>query len=144
MIMKSIWQQFATFCLLTEKFSCIKHEFIRNCPLLKMPTLADPAHVSVIRFVLLFTQVAKLIKSSRIIRSQDERTNNRVALWTFRSNKRNFSATEVPFQEEITPSPSQLTIITGNNVKPFIQALTCMSSGIHGIWNIIWTQIHDF
>ena len=43
--------------------------------------------------------------------------------WIFRSNKLNFNATDVPFQEETWPSPSQLTFtcMTVDNVKSFTQ-----------------------
>ena len=44
--MNFIWQQFAIFHLLTEKISYVYHEFTRSYPLLKIPTIADPAHVS--------------------------------------------------------------------------------------------------
>ena len=78
-----IWQQFAIFCLLTEKISCIYHEFMRSYPLLKIPTIADPAHVSDVMYVLRFIQVTKPIISSRIFRFQVEQTNNIVALAIF-------------------------------------------------------------
>ena len=48
----------------------------RSHPLLKIPTIAEPA-------VLRFTQVTKPIISSRIIRSQVEGTDDRVALAVF-------------------------------------------------------------
>ena len=81
--MKFIWQQFANLCLLTEKISCILHESIRSYPLLKIPTIADPAHVSYVIYVLRFIQVPKPIISSRIIRFQVEQTNNTIALVVF-------------------------------------------------------------
>ena len=80
--MNFIWQQFAMFCLLTEQISCIWHEFMRSYPLLKIPTIADPAHVSDIMYVC-FIQVIKPIISSRIIRFRVEQTNNIVALAVF-------------------------------------------------------------
>ena len=52
-------------------------------PLLKIPTIADPAHVSDVMYVLRFIQVTKPIISSRIIRFQVEQTNNIVALAVF-------------------------------------------------------------
>ena len=113
---------------------------MQSYPLLKISTIADPAHVSDVMSILRFTQITKPIISSRIIRSQVEETNGRVALailclfWTFRSNKLNLSATEAPFQENTWLSFSQTTFMTVNNVKLFTQALTYMSSGIHGIW----------
>ena len=53
---------------------------MRSYPLLKIPTIADPAHVSDVMYVLRFIQVTKPIVSSRIIRFQVEQTNNIVAL----------------------------------------------------------------
>ena len=81
--MNFTWQQFAIFRLLTEKNSYIQHEFMRSFPLLKIPTIADPAHVSDVMYVLRFIQVTKLIISSRIIRFQVEQINNIVALAVF-------------------------------------------------------------
>ena len=78
--MNLIWQQFAIFRLLIEKISCIEHEFMRNYPLLKIPTIADPAHVSDVMYVLRFFQITKPIISSRIFHFQIEQTNNIVAL----------------------------------------------------------------
>ena len=52
-------------------------------PVLKIPTFADPAHVSDVMYVLRFIQVTKPIISSRIIRFQVEQTNNIVALAVF-------------------------------------------------------------
>ena len=52
-------------------------------PLLKIPTISDPAHVSYVIYVLRFIQVTKPIISSRIIRFQVEQTNNIVALAVF-------------------------------------------------------------
>ena len=56
---------------------------MRSYPLLKTPTIADPAHVSDVMYVLRFIQVNKRIISSRIIRFQVEQTNNTVALAVF-------------------------------------------------------------
>ena len=81
--MNFILQQFDIFRLLTEKISCIQHEIMRSCPLLKILTIADPAHVSDVIYVLRFIQVTKPIISSRIIRFQVEQTNNIVALAVF-------------------------------------------------------------
>ena len=53
---------------------------MRSYPLLKIPTIADPAHVSDVMYVLRFIQVTKSIVSSRIIRFQVEQTNNIFAL----------------------------------------------------------------
>ena len=53
---------------------------MRCYPLLKIPTIADPAHVSDAMYVLRFIQVTKLIVSSRIICFQVEQTNSIVAL----------------------------------------------------------------
>ena len=124
---------------------------MRSCPLLKLPTIADPAHVSDVMYVLRVIQVTKPIISSRIIRFQVEQTNNIVALAvflclfrSFRSNKLNFNTTEAPFQTETWPSPSQLTFMTVDNEKSFTQTLTYTSSNIHGIRKSICTSIHVF
>ena len=47
---------------------------MRSYPLLKIPTIADPEHVSDVMYVLRFIQVTKPIVSSRIIRLQVEQT----------------------------------------------------------------------
>ena len=52
-------------------------------PWLKIPTIADLAHVSDVMYVLRFIQVTKPSISSRIIRFQVEQTNNIVALAVF-------------------------------------------------------------
>ena len=52
-------------------------------PLLKIPTIADPALVCDAMYVLRFSQVTKPIISSRIIHFQVEQTNNIVALPVF-------------------------------------------------------------
>ena len=51
--------------------------------LMKIPTIADPAYISDIIYLLCFIQVTKSIISSRIIRLQVEQTNNIVALAIF-------------------------------------------------------------
>ena len=56
---------------------------MQSYPLLKIPTIADPAQVSNVMYVLRFIQVTKPIISSRIIRFQVEQTNNIVALAVF-------------------------------------------------------------
>ena len=56
---------------------------MRSNPLLKIPTIADPVHVSDIISVIRFIQVTKSIISSRIICFQVEQTNNRIALAVF-------------------------------------------------------------
>ena len=53
---------------------------MRSYPLLKIPTIADPAHVSDVMYVLSFFQVTQPIISSQIICFQVEQTNNTVAL----------------------------------------------------------------
>ena len=53
---------------------------MRSYRLLKISTIAEPAHVSDVMYVLRFIQVTKPIISSRIIRFQVEQTNNIVAL----------------------------------------------------------------
>ena len=55
---------------------------MRSYSLLKIPNIADLAHVSVM-YVLRFIQVTKPIISSRIIRFQVEQINNIVALAVF-------------------------------------------------------------
>ena len=52
---------------------------MRSYPLLKIPTIADPAHVSDVMHI----QVTKPIISSRIIRFEVEQTNNTVVLAVF-------------------------------------------------------------
>ena len=49
-------------------------------PLLKKPTIADPAHVRDVMHVLRFIQVTKTIISSRSTRYQVKQTNNIVSL----------------------------------------------------------------
>ena len=56
---------------------------MRSYPLLKISTIADPAHVSDVMYVLRSIQVTKPIISARIIRFQVEQTNNIVALAVF-------------------------------------------------------------
>ena len=56
---------------------------MRSYPLLKIPTIADPAHVSDVMYILRFIQVTKLIISSQIIHFQVEQTNNMIALAVF-------------------------------------------------------------
>ena len=55
---------------------------MRIYPLLKIPAIADPAHISDVMYISRFIQVTKLI-SSRITRFQVEQTNNIVALVVF-------------------------------------------------------------
>ena len=116
---------------------------------MKIPTIADPAHVSEVMYVVRFNQVTKHIISSRIICFQIEQTNNIVALAVFMFilnilvNKLNFNTMAAPFQTETWPSPSQLTFMTADNVKSFTQALTYTSSDIHGTRQRKCTPIHD-
>ena len=56
---------------------------MRSYPLLKIPTITDPVHVSDVMYVLRLIQVTKPIISSRIICFQVEQTNNIVALAVF-------------------------------------------------------------
>ena len=56
---------------------------MRSYPLLKIPTIADPAHVSDVMYILRFIQVTKPILSSRVIRFQVELTINIAALAAF-------------------------------------------------------------
>ena len=56
---------------------------MRNYPLLKIPTIADPAHVNDVMYVLRFILVTKPIISSRIICFQVEQINYIVALVVF-------------------------------------------------------------
>ena len=69
----------STYC---ENFMHLAR-IMRNYASLKIPVIADPAHVSDVMFVLRFFQVTKLIISSRIIRFQVEQINNRVAFAVF-------------------------------------------------------------
>ena len=56
---------------------------MRSPPLSKIPTIADPAHVSDVMYVLRFIQVTKPIVYSRIIRFQVEQSNNIAVLAVF-------------------------------------------------------------
>ena len=56
---------------------------MQSYPLLKIPTIADPAHVSDVMYLLGFIQVTEPTISSWIIRFQVEQTNNIVALAVF-------------------------------------------------------------
>ena len=56
---------------------------MRSYPLLKIPTIADPAHVSDVMYILCIIQITKPIISFRIIRSQVEQTNYNIALAVF-------------------------------------------------------------
>ena len=56
---------------------------MRSYPLLKIHTIADPAHVSDVMYVLRFIQVTKPIISYRIIRFQAEQTNSIVSFTVF-------------------------------------------------------------
>ena len=56
---------------------------MRSYPLLKIPTIADPAHVSDVMYILCIIQITKPIISFRIIRFQVEQTNNNIALAVF-------------------------------------------------------------
>ena len=56
---------------------------MRSYPLFKIPTVADPAHVSDVMCILCYIQETKPIISSRIIRFQVEQTNNIAALSVF-------------------------------------------------------------
>ena len=66
---------------------------MRSYPLSKIPTIADPAHVSDVMYVLRFIHVNKPIVYSRIIRFQVEQTNNIVALAVFYVNSEHFGRT---------------------------------------------------
>ena len=89
---------------------------MRRYPLLKIPTVADPAHVSDVMSVLRFIHVTNPILSSPIIHSQAEETNDRVTLafclfiLNISVEKLSLSTTKSPFQEETWPSPSHFTI----------------------------------
>ena len=98
---------------------------MRSYPLLKIPTIADPAHVSDVMYELRFIQITKSIISFQIIRFQVKQTNNIVApaVFIFILNilveQINFNTKEAIFQTETWPSPSQLTFMTVVNVKSF-------------------------
>ena len=66
---------------------------MRRYPLLKIPTIADPAHVCDVMYELRFIQVTKPITSSQIIRFQIEQTNNIVALAVFYVYSEHFGRT---------------------------------------------------
>ena len=79
---------------------------MRSYPLLKIPIVANPAHVSDVMSVLHFIHVTNPIISSPIIHSQVEETNDRamLAFSCFHLNilvdKLSLSTAEAPFQEE--------------------------------------------
>ena len=56
---------------------------MRSYPVLKVPTITDPAHVSDVMYVLRFIQVTKPIISFRIISFQVEQTSSIAALAVF-------------------------------------------------------------
>ena len=78
---------------------------MRRYPLLKIPTVADPAHVSDVMSVLRFIHVTKPILSSPIIRSQVKENNDRITLafcmfiLNISVEKLSLSTTKAPFQE---------------------------------------------
>ena len=122
---------------------------MRSYPLLKIPTIADPAHVSDVMHVNTFHSSNQTYYILPNYSFSSWQTNNIVALAVFMfilniSNKQNFNAREALFHTETWPSPSQLTFMTVNNVKPFTQVLTYTSSDIHGIRKTICTPIHVF
>ena len=125
---------------------------MRGYLLLKIPTTADPVHVSDVMYVLRFSQVTKPIVSSRIIRFQVKQTNNIVALAVLYVYSEQFGRTNyisiqrrLYFKQKLDHlSPSQLTFMTVDNVKSLIQPLTYTSSDIHGIRKGICTPIHVF
>ena len=73
---------------------------MRSYPLLKIPTIADPAHDSDVIYILRFIPVTEPIISSRIIRFHVEQTNNIVALAVFYVYSEDFNTTKAPFQTE--------------------------------------------
>ena len=81
---------------------------MRSYPLLKIPTIADPAHVSDVMYVLRFIQVTKPIISSRLIRFQVEQTNYIVALAVFMFIL-NISVEQTKFQCNVQGSISNRT-----------------------------------
>ena len=121
---------------------------MRSYPLSKIPTIADPAHVSDVMCVLRFIQVTKTIISSRIIRLKVEQTNNIVALAVLMFIL-NISVEQTKFQynggsisnRNLTNTHS---VDIYDNVKSFTQALTYTSSDIHGIRKSICSPIHVF
>ena len=112
---------------------------MRSYLLLKIPTIADPAHVSDVMYVLRFIQVIKPIISSRIIRFQVEQTNNIVAQAVFMFIL-NSSVKQTKFQynggsisnRNLTIALS-IDIYAVNHIKSFTQALTNTSPDIYGI-----------
>ena len=79
---------------------------MRRYPLLKIPTVADPAHVNDIMSVLRFIHITTPILSSPIIRSQGEENNDIVTLvfclfiLNISVEKLSLSTTKAPLQEE--------------------------------------------
>ena len=66
---------------------------MQSYPLLKIPTIADPTHVSDIMFVLRCIQVTNPFIFSGIIRLQVEQTNYIVALAVFYDYSEHFGRT---------------------------------------------------
>ena len=144
--MNFIRQQFAIFHLLIAKVSCNYQEFLRSYPLLKIPCIADSAHVSDVMYVLRFIQVTKPIISFRIIRFQVEQTNNIVALAVFIFIL-NISVKQTKFQNNrgsISNRNLTITLSIDIYVKSLTQPLTCTSSDIHRIRKSICTLIQIF
>ena len=129
--------------LITEKISSIQHEFMGSYPLLKWPTIADPAHVSDVMSILRFIQVTKPIISSRIIRFQAEHAHYRVAVFMFILN---ISIEQTKFKSNGgSISSRNLTITLAMDIYDngqFTKPLTYTSSDIHGIRKIICAPIH--
>ena len=98
---------------------------MRSYPLLKILTVADPAHVSDVMYVLRFIQVTKPIISSRIIRFRVEQTNNIAAFAVFmlilnilvEQTKFQYNGGSIP-KRNLT-NTSQLTFLTVDNAKSF-------------------------
>ena len=86
---------------------------MRSYPLLKVPNIADPAHVIDVMYVhvLRFIQVTKPIISSRIIRFQVEQTNNVVSLTVFMFIL-NISVDQTNFQYKGVPISNRNLTIT--------------------------------
>ena len=122
---------------------------MRSYPLLKIPSIAEPAHVSDVLYVLHFILVTKPIISSWIVRFQVEHTNNVVAIVVFIFIV-NISVEQTKFQYNGgSISNRNLTItlsvdIYDSGQGKVTQALTYTSSDIHGIRKSICTLIHVF
>ena len=109
---------------------------MRSYPLLKIPTIADPAHVSYVMYVLRFMQVTKPIISPRIIHFEIEQTSHIVALTVFMFIL-NISVEQTKFQYNgVSISNRNLIITLSIGIYESGQCKVIhTSSGLHVFWH---------